>query len=217
MSLVDRKTLVERSTLIKHGPNGANARKVEARQGRDALEKAGQQRYALLTACRHESKCALRYTFSKNQQSTKEICDAVAAGQGVSVFTLPKLKRLMEDENLRALVCSRLNFGLDRKHSSEEEFLDDVVSFQSRLAFHADDTSGFVLDDQSCGLQRRLESSPSPDSRIGTLLYYGGRYRFGIVPTSFRNRSYALLGQGDRSSHTELWNTVFGKSSYIEL
>jgi hypothetical protein len=51
----------------------------------------------------------------------------VLSGQGVGVFTFPKLKRLMEDESLRELVCGKLNLGLDRKHASEDEEIEDIV------------------------------------------------------------------------------------------
>lgn len=57
----------------------------------------------------------------------REICDQVLQGQGVGVFTYPKLKRLMEDESLREQACSKLNLGLDHKHSSEDEDIEDVV------------------------------------------------------------------------------------------
>ncbi|CAG9540111.1 unnamed protein product [Cercopithifilaria johnstoni] len=62
---------------------------------------------------------------SKNQQVVREICDQILAGQGVGVFTYPKLKRLMEDESLRQLVCSKLNLGLDVQHF-EDDFIQDV-------------------------------------------------------------------------------------------
>ncbi len=64
---------------------------------------------------------------SKNQQQIKEICDGVLRGEGVGVFTYQKLKRLMEDENLRDLACARLNLGLDKKHNTEDEQLEDIV------------------------------------------------------------------------------------------
>ncbi|VDD91121.1 unnamed protein product [Enterobius vermicularis] len=57
---------------------------------------------------------------SKNQQSVREICEQVLNGQGIGVFTYPKVRRLMEDENLRELACSKLNLGLDAKHSEED-------------------------------------------------------------------------------------------------
>lgn len=64
--------------------------------------------------------------FSKNQQIVRDVCDQVLAGQGIGVFTYAKLRRLMEDESLRQLVCSKLNLGLDIKHS-EEDFVQEMV------------------------------------------------------------------------------------------
>ncbi|CAL2052823.1 unnamed protein product [Caenorhabditis brenneri] len=62
---------------------------------------------------------------SKNQQTVKEFCDQALAGQSVGMFSAPKLKRLMEDESLRELVCSKLNLGLEVK-LSEEEYVKEV-------------------------------------------------------------------------------------------
>lgn len=56
----------------------------------------------------------------------REICDQILAGQGVGVFTYPRLKRLMEDESLRELVCSKLNLGLDVQHF-EDDFMQEMV------------------------------------------------------------------------------------------
>ncbi|EFO96870.1 CRE-AEX-3 protein [Caenorhabditis remanei] len=62
---------------------------------------------------------------SKNQQTVKEFCDQALAGQSVGMFSAPKLRRLMEDESLRELVCSKLNLGLEVK-LSEDEFVKEV-------------------------------------------------------------------------------------------
>ncbi|CAI2355571.1 unnamed protein product [Caenorhabditis sp. 36 PRJEB53466] len=62
---------------------------------------------------------------SKNQQTVKEFCDQALAGQSVGMFAAPKLRRLMEDESLRELVCSKLNLGLDVK-LSEDEYVKEV-------------------------------------------------------------------------------------------
>lgn len=137
----------------------------------------------------------------------------MANGQGVSVFTLPKLKRLMEDENLRQLVCCRLNFGLDRKHSSEEEFLDDIVSLFHYDIFLIFSFGNFFLvsDDQPTSLQRRIESTASVYSRIGAFVHDRRCHWTGVIVTSFGNRSYSLLGEGSRGPYTELWSSVTGK------
>uniref|UniRef100_A0AC34GSX0 MAP kinase-activating death domain protein n=1 Tax=Panagrolaimus sp. ES5 TaxID=591445 RepID=A0AC34GSX0_9BILA len=61
---------------------------------------------------------------NKNQQTIREVCDQIQAGQGIGVFTYPKVKRLLEDESLRELVCSKLNIGIDL-HYAEDDFLVD--------------------------------------------------------------------------------------------
>src|SRR4051812_19429102 len=63
----------------------------------------------------------------KNQQAVKDICDSVVQGQGVGLLTIPKLKRLMEDESLRDLACSRLNFALDTPAANEDDPLPTVL------------------------------------------------------------------------------------------
>ena len=68
----------------------------------------------------------ISFSFSKNQQTVKEFCDQALAGQSVGMFSAPKLRRLMEDESLRELVCSKLNLGLEVK-LSEDEFVKEVV------------------------------------------------------------------------------------------
>lgn len=43
------------------------------------------------------------------------------------MFSIPKLRKAMEDESLRSLACTKLNHTLERKYTSEDEYLDDVV------------------------------------------------------------------------------------------
>jgi hypothetical protein len=43
------------------------------------------------------------------------------------MFTGSKVKKLLEDESLRELVCAKLNLGLEVKYA-EDEFIQDVVS-----------------------------------------------------------------------------------------
>ncbi|PAV73893.1 hypothetical protein WR25_16074 [Diploscapter pachys] len=62
---------------------------------------------------------------SKNQQQVREYCDQVLTGQGIGMFAVPKLKRLMEDESLRELACSKLNLGLENK-LTEDEFVKEI-------------------------------------------------------------------------------------------
>ncbi|CAJ0938342.1 unnamed protein product, partial [Mesorhabditis belari] len=79
---------------------------------------------------------------SKNQQTVREVCDAILAGQGIGMFAYPKFKRLMEDESLRELVCSKLNLGLENR-LTEEEF---VKEFQLTRAQY----KGYVKVLQAC-------------------------------------------------------------------
>ncbi|VDK47699.1 unnamed protein product [Anisakis simplex] len=92
---------------------------------------------------------------SKNQQVVREICDQVLSGQGVGVFTYPKLKRLMEDESLRQLVCSKLNLGLETKHS-EDDFVQDMHLNRSQY-------KGYVKVLQTCivGLENSFNTPGS--------------------------------------------------------
>ncbi|VDN56295.1 unnamed protein product [Dracunculus medinensis] len=80
--------------------------------------------------------------FSKNQQIVRDVCDQVLAGQGIGVFTYAKLRRLMEDESLRQLVCSKLNLGLDIKHS-EEDFVQEMQLMKSQY-------KGYIKVLQTC-------------------------------------------------------------------
>ncbi|WKY14190.1 hypothetical protein Q1695_000048 [Nippostrongylus brasiliensis] len=79
---------------------------------------------------------------SKNQQTVREICDQVIAGQGVGVFTYPKLKRLMEDESLRELVCSKLNLGLEQR-LTDDDFVKEVALTRAQY-------KGYVRVLQAC-------------------------------------------------------------------
>ena len=52
---------------------------------------------------------------------------SVLEGQGVGFWKLGRVKTLMEDENYRNFVVSRLNTSLDKKLSDEDTHLEDVV------------------------------------------------------------------------------------------
>ena len=71
-------------------------------------------------------------SFSENQQFLKDIIASVLDGQGVGFWKLGRVKKLMEDENYRNFVVSRLNTSLDRKLTDEDQHLEDVVRL-SRL------------------------------------------------------------------------------------
>lgn len=51
------------------------------------------------------------------------------AGEGVGWLKLNRLKKLMEDENYRDLVVTKLNKSLNRKISPNDH-IDDVVNFK---------------------------------------------------------------------------------------
>uniref|UniRef100_A0A915DNJ7 MAP kinase-activating death domain protein n=1 Tax=Ditylenchus dipsaci TaxID=166011 RepID=A0A915DNJ7_9BILA len=68
-------------------------------------------------------------TQRKNQQLIAEVCDQIIAGQGVGVFTYPKVKRLLEDESLRELACSKLqNYTAGQQRNCPKPNLDDRYS-----------------------------------------------------------------------------------------
>ncbi|VDM95490.1 unnamed protein product [Thelazia callipaeda] len=92
---------------------------------------------------------------SKNQQIVREICDQILNGQGIGVFTYPKLKRLMEDESLRQLVCSKLNLGLD-----VQQFEDDFIQ---KMQLTRSQYKGYLKALQTCisGLEYSYKSSGS--------------------------------------------------------
>jgi len=61
-----------------------------------------------------------------NQQFLKEVLTNVLEGQGVGWLKFNRVKRLMEDENYRNFMLSRLNTSLDRKLSNDEQHIEDV-------------------------------------------------------------------------------------------
>jgi len=68
------------------------------------------------------------YIFSsENQQFLKEIVTNVIEGQGVSWLKLSRIRRLMEDENYRNFVVSRINKNLDKKLNDDTPHIEDVV------------------------------------------------------------------------------------------
>ena len=64
---------------------------------------------------------------SENQQFLKEIVGNVLDGQGIGWLKINRVKKLMEDENYRNFVLSRLNTNLDKKYSDEDDHIEDVV------------------------------------------------------------------------------------------
>ncbi len=63
---------------------------------------------------------------NENQQFLKEILTHVLEGQGVGWLKFNRIKRLMEDENNRNFLLSRLNTSLDNKLSNDEQHIEDI-------------------------------------------------------------------------------------------
>ena len=80
---------------------------------------------ALLT--RQQSVETKANTHSENQQFLKEIVTNVLDGQGIGWLKVNRVKKLMEDENYRNFVLSRLNTNMDKKYSDEDDYIEDVV------------------------------------------------------------------------------------------
>jgi hypothetical protein len=67
-------------------------------------------------------------THSENQQFLKEIVTNVLDGLGIGWLKINRVKKLMEDENYRNFVLSRLNTNLDKKYVDDDDHIEDVVS-----------------------------------------------------------------------------------------
>ncbi|KAG1661537.1 MAP kinase-activating death domain protein [Nymphon striatum] len=102
-----RKGLVERSSLIRHSTN----------QQKKAQE-----------AQRIQQAEARTTNSSENHQFLKEVINNVLDGEGVGWLKLNRVRRLMEDENYRNLVVSRLNKTLDKKIGPDDHIDDVCVS-----------------------------------------------------------------------------------------
>ena len=66
-------------------------------------------------------------THSENQQFLKEIVSNILDGLGIGWLKINRVKKLMEDENYRNFVLSRLNVNLDKKYADEHDHIEDVV------------------------------------------------------------------------------------------
>lgn len=72
------------------------------------------------------------FNYSDNQTFLKETINSVLEGEGVGWLKLSRVKKLMEDENYRNLVVSRLNKTLERKIGPDDH-IDDVVSLGKNI------------------------------------------------------------------------------------
>ncbi|XP_063401019.1 MAP kinase-activating death domain protein-like isoform X5 [Mytilus trossulus] len=102
--LGNRKALVEKSGLVKHATNPRKTKESQKASGSDGRSASN----------------------SENQQFLKEIVTNVMEGQGVSWLKLGRVRRLMEDENYRNFVVSRINKNLDKKLNDETQHIEDV-------------------------------------------------------------------------------------------
>ena len=77
--------------------------------------------------CQTTGQCDILFICSDNQHFLKDVVTHVLDGQGVGWLKVSRVKKLMEDENYRNFVVSRLNSSLDRKLNEEDSHIEDVV------------------------------------------------------------------------------------------
>lgn len=65
---------------------------------------------------------------SENQQFLKEVVQSVLEGQGVGWLNMKKVRRLLENEQLRVFVLSKLNRAVQSEEDAQQEVIRDVVS-----------------------------------------------------------------------------------------
>ncbi|XP_043219578.1 MAP kinase-activating death domain protein-like isoform X3 [Amphibalanus amphitrite] len=99
-----RRGMVEKSSLIRHSSN--QVQRQDSRQAAAVYEQRNT-------------------TSTENQVFLKEVISQVLEGEGVGWLKLNRVKKLMEDENYRNLVVSRLNQTLDKKIGPDDH-IDDV-------------------------------------------------------------------------------------------
>ena len=61
---------------------------------------------------------------------------SVLEGQGISWLKHSRVKKLLEDENYRNFVVSRLNKNLDKKLTEDDHHIEDVVCVTSDLHYY---------------------------------------------------------------------------------
>lgn len=66
---------------------------------------------------------------SENQQFLKEVVQSVLDGQGVGWLNMKKVRRLLENEQLRVFVLSKLNRVVQSEEDVQQEVIRDVVSW----------------------------------------------------------------------------------------
>lgn len=102
-----RKGLVEKTSLIRHTTN---------------------QRKGSLSFITDKGPIDQRSSHNENQQFLKEVVDAVLEGEGVGWLKLGRVRKLMEDENYRTLVVTRLHKNLETKVGPDDHIEDICVT-----------------------------------------------------------------------------------------
>lgn len=108
-SRMSRKGLVEKTSLIRHTTN--------QRKGS----------FSFITD-RASNIDQSRSNHNENQQFLKEVVDTVLDGEGVGWLKLGRVRRLMEDENYRTLVVTRLHKNLETKVGPDDHIEDICVT-----------------------------------------------------------------------------------------
>lgn len=70
----------------------------------------------------------VRGPHSENQQFLKEVVHSVLDGQGVGWLNMKKVRRLLESEQLRVFVLSKLNRAVQSEDDARQDIIPDVVS-----------------------------------------------------------------------------------------
>lgn len=70
---------------------------------------------------------SVSFCFSENQQFLKEVVQSVLDGQGVGWLNMKKVRRLLENEQLRVFVLSKLNRAIQSEEDARQEVIRDVV------------------------------------------------------------------------------------------
>lgn len=100
-----RRGLVENTSLIRHSTSA---------QSRNASQAS-------------KSPIEGKSAHNENQNFLKEVVDAVLDGNGVGWLKLARVRKLVEDENYRTLVVTRLNKGIDCKVGPDDHMEDVCV------------------------------------------------------------------------------------------
>lgn len=75
--------------------------------------------------------CFLPLKFiSENQQFLKEVVHNVLDGQGVGWLNMKRVRRLLESEQLRVFVLSKLNRTVQSEEDARRDIIQDVVSVE---------------------------------------------------------------------------------------